>query len=230
MQGCLLSNELLDAMPVHLVEKRQGRIQEVFVTSGPDGFAEALRDPGCPDIEAHFDWLGAGPVEGNRAEVNLEAVRWMRQVARLLGRGFVLTIDYGYPAAELYAPFRRTGTLMCYHRHSAGEDPYRRLGHQDITAHVDYTALQQAGEEEGLESLYFGEQYRFLMGLGFLEELMRLEALESDPKKAQALRMCLKNLILPGTGMGETFKVLVQGKNVGTPSLACHRALKDIRI
>ncbi len=228
MVGCFLSNELLDAMPVHQVEKQQGELREVFVTEGPEGLAEELRRPSTHVIFEHFNWLGLSPLEGNRAEVNLDAVRWMRDVAGVLARGFVLTIDYGYPAAELYAPFRRGGTLMCYHRHSSSDNPYERLGSQDITAHVDFTALQKAGEEEGLVSLYFAEQYRFLMGLGFVEELMRLQALETDPQKAQALRLTLKNLILPEGGMGETFKVLVQGKAVGTPTLACSRTLDEI--
>jgi SAM-dependent MidA family methyltransferase len=154
----------------------------------------------------------------------------MRKVGGLLRRGFVVTIDYGYPAAELYAPFRRGGTLMCYHRHRAVEDPYQRVGSQDMTAHVDFSALQIAGGEAGLETLYFGEQYRFLLGLGFVEELMALQAGESDPRRAQALRLTLKNLIMPEGGMGETFKVLVQGKDVGHPELLCARRLSELPV
>jgi len=117
---------------------------------------------------------------------------------------------------------------MCYHRHQADDNPYDRVGEKDITAHIDFTALQKAGSEVGLETLCFSEQYRFLLGLGFFEELMRLEAAAADEKEARAIRLTLKNLIMPEAGMGETFKVLVQGKNVGTPELLCGRTIESI--
>lgn len=226
--GCFLSNELVDAFPVHVVEKHAGALQEVFVVSHDDAFVEELRAASNPLLAGHFAWLGCGPVEGNRAEVNLAAPAWLRGVARRITRGFVLTIDYGYPAQELYALHRRAGTLMCYHRHQADDNPYERVGEKDITAHVDFTALRKAGDEVGLATLWFGEQYRFLLGLGFFEELVRLEAAAPTEKEARALRLTLKNLILPDAGMGETFKVLVQGKNVGTPRLLCSRSLDAI--
>ncbi len=230
MEGCFLSNELVDAMPVHLVEKLDGKLQEVFVVEQAGELSEELRKPSTPHIAEHLLRLGAGPYEGNRAEVNLHAGNWMRQVSALMARGFVLTIDYGYPANELYAPFRRNGTLMCYHRHTTNENPYQHIGCQDLTAHVDFTALEQFGSAVGLEPLFFGEQYRFLMGLGFVEALMELQAKERDPQKAMALRMTLKNLILPEGGMGELFKVLVQGKGVGKPDLLCCRRISDLPV
>ena len=226
--GCFLSNELVDAFPVHVVEKHSGVLQEVFVTSQDAAFVEEVRVSTDPRLAEYFAWLGCGPVEGNRAEVNLAAPDWMRQVGQHLEQGFVLTIDYGYPAQELYAPHRRAGTLMCYHRHQADDNPYDRVGEKDITAHVDFTALQKAGSEVGLDTLSFSEQYRFLMGLGFVEELVRLEAMTTDEKEARALRLTLKNLIMPDGGMGETFKILVQGKNVGAPELLCSRAIGAI--
>ncbi len=223
--GCFVSNELVDAFPVHVVEKHSGILQEVFVVSRQDTFAEDVRPSTDPRLAEYFTWLGCGPIEGNRAEVNLEAPDWLRRVGQRVEQGFVLTIDYGYPAAELYAPHRRTGTLMCYHRHQADDNPYDRVGEKDITAHVDFTALQKAGKDVGLETLWFGEQYRFLLGLGFFEELVRLEAATASEKEARALRLTLKNLIMPEAGMGETFKVLVQGKNTGAPELLCSRAI-----
>lgn len=226
--GCFLSNELVDAFPVHLVEKHEGEIQEVFVVECGDAFSEDLRQPEGPQLSEYFSWLGSGPFEGNRAEVNLAAPEWMRQVGMRIEKGFAITIDYGYPVEELYAPYRRAGTLMCYHRHQADENPYDRVGEKDITAHVDFTALQKAGSEVGLETLWLGEQYRFLLALGFFEELVRMEAAASDEKEARALRLTLKNLIMPEAGMGETFKVLVQGKNVGAPELSCGRAISAI--
>jgi SAM-dependent MidA family methyltransferase len=226
--GCFLSNELVDAFPVHVVEKHSGKIEEVFVVSQDGAFREELRKDTGPSFEDYFSWLGCGPIEGNRAEVNLVAPDWMRTVGQRIKQGFALTIDYGYPAEELYAPHRRAGTLMCYHRHQADDNPYVLVGEKDITAHVDFTALQKAGEEVGLQSLWFGEQYRFLLGLGFFEELVKLEAAATSEQEARALRLTLKNLIMPEAGMGETFKVLVQGKNVGEPDLICSREIGAI--
>ncbi len=227
--GCFLSNELVDAFPVHVVEKRDGGYREVYVVNTGDGFGEELR-PDSGRLKDYFDWLGVSPCEGNRGEANLAAIAWIGEVASRLERGFVLTIDYGHPADELYAPFRRNGTVMCYHRHSSNDDPYRRVGEQDITTHVDFTALQKAGRESGLDLLYFGEQYRFLMALGFVEQLMMLQARTGDAREAAALRMTLKNLIMPDGGMGDTFKVLIQGKKVGAPELLCQKRIADIPI
>jgi len=226
--GCFLSNELIDAFPVHMLEMHNSVLREVHVAVAGDGFNEVFLPPSTPALATHLAWLGVTPCEGNRIEINLAAVDWMHRVGEKLQRGFALTIDYGYPAGELYSPYRRNGTLMCYHRHSAVEDPYLRVGEQDMTAHVDFTALEKAGAEVGLQSLCFTEQYRFLMALGFIEELIRLEAATHDPVQAQALRMTLKNLIMPEGGMGTTFKVLVQGKGVGRPELLCQRRMADI--
>jgi len=230
MQGCFLSNELVDAFPVHLVDKEGGELYEIFVVNREQGFGEDVRPLTNPKIRDYFELIGCGLLEGNRGEVNLQALDWMRGVADLLERGFVLTIDYGYPAQELFAPFRRNGTLLCYHKHQSNENPYQRLGSQDITAHIDFTALQKVGEQNDLETLYFNEQYRFLLGLGFVEALVELQMRETDPQQAQAIRMTLKNLVMPEGGMGESFKVLVQGKGVGTPQLLCARGIQDIRL
>lgn len=230
IEGCFLSNELVDAFAVAMVEKQDTQLQEVYIVEKNGEFCEELRSPVRNEIKQHFADLGVEPVEGNRAEVCLEAATWMTEVAQKLERGFVLTIDYGYPAVELYAPFRRQGTLMCYHQHVANDNPYQNIGCQDITSHVDFTLLQQSGERSGLNTLYFAEQYRFLIGLGFVEEIVRLQQQEQDDKKSWALRMTLKNLILPDGGMGEIFKVLIQGKGVGNPALNCSRSLRDIPI
>ncbi len=228
--GCFLSNELIDAFAVHIVEKHDKQLQEVYVVQGANGFEEELRPVDSEKFQQHFEFVGAGVVEGCRGEVCLAVKPWMETVSAKLERGFVLTIDYGYPAQELYAPFRRQGTLLCYYQHTANDNPYQRIGRQDITSHIDFTLLQRCGEQAGLKLLHFTEQYRFLIGLGFVEELIKLQAMETDPQKAMALRMTLKNLILPDGGMGETFKVLIQGKNVGCPELLCQRKISDIQM
>lgn len=227
--GCLLSNELLDALPVHIVEECDGHLLELYVDCQNGELVETLGELSTSAIEEHFAWLGLRPLAGARAEVNLAALRWLEESAARLERGFILTIDYGHPAAELYAPWRRNGTLMCYHRHTSSENPLERCGEQDITSHVDFTALQLRGAELGLENLYFAEQYRFLIALGFVEELLQLQARETDERRAQALRMTLKHLIMPESGgMGEAFKVLIQAKGLGRPQLLCERSVSDV--
>jgi SAM-dependent MidA family methyltransferase len=160
-------------------------------------------------------------MEGKRAEINLAAPRWLASVARALRSGFVLTIDYGYPAIDLFSPARLAGTLLCYHRHQVEESPYVRPGEQDITSHVDFTTLMKAGEEEGLTTVWFGEQYRFLMGVGFMEEMARLEASDVSEEEKLKVRLLMKKLVLPEGGMGDTFRVLVQTKGVENPRLLC---------
>lgn len=228
IRGCFLSNELVDAFPVRVFEKHNGILKEVYVVAGESGLGEELRPLEDSRIADYFRAVGIEPVEGNRFEVNLPAVEWMQAVAEVLEVGFVLTIDYGYPAGELYAPFRRNGTLMCYRHHQPSDNPYEAPGSQDITSHIDFTALQKFGSERGLVPLFFGPQYKFLMALGFVETLLEIQAKETDEKRARALRLTLKNLIVPEGGMGETFKVLIQGKGVGEPSLLCNRSLGDI--
>jgi SAM-dependent MidA family methyltransferase len=230
MEGCFLTNELVDAFPVHLLEKHGDGLKEVFVINTPKGFGEELREPSTQALADYFSATGIELKQGNRYEVNLAAEAWMVQVAGLLTRGFILTIDYGYPAEELFAPWRHNGTLLCYHQHQTSENPYRLVGEQDITAHVDFTLLERIGHNAGLKRLYFGYQYQFLLALGFLDVLIELQAQEKDECKAQALRLTLKTLILPEGGMGERFRVLVQGKDVGSPALLCCRKIHNISL
>jgi SAM-dependent MidA family methyltransferase len=229
MIGCYLSNELIDAFPVHLVEKRAGKLLEVYVDVENGTFQEILRDPATKELINYLEWVDVELAEGNRAEINLAAPAWIRDVAGLLQRGFVLTIDYGYLASELYAPWRTNGTLITYYQHTSGENPYIRIGEQqDLTAHVDFSALIKAGEESGLQQLFYGDQCKFLLGLGFVDALLAAQAREKEPHHAQALRLTLKNLILPEGGMGEIFKVLIQGKGVVPQNLLCARSLRDL--
>lgn len=230
MVGCYLSNELIDAFPVHIVEKRDGKLLEVCVAVENGTFQEILQEPSTEELANYLEWVGVELAEGNRAEINLAAPAWMRTVAGLLHRGFILTIDYGYLASELYAPWRQNGTLMCYYQHRSGENPYLRLGEQDITAHVDFSGLIKAGEESGLQQLFYGDQCKFLLALGFVDALLAAQACEKNPQQAQALRLTLKNLILPDGGMGEIFKVLIQGKGVGPQNLLCARSLRDLSL
>ncbi|WP_343213486.1 class I SAM-dependent methyltransferase [Geomobilimonas luticola] len=221
--GCILSNELIDALPTHMVEMTADGLREVYVTARDGELAEVLEAPSTPDLQAYLDRIGIRLVEGQRAEINLAAGNWLAGVARSLVRGFVMTIDYGYPAAELYSSHRLNGTLLCYHRHTIEENPYIRPGEQDITSHVDFTSLSLRGAELGLQDVWFGEQYRFLMGAGMMEELLALEAKATTEPERIRHRLALKKLLLPDGGMGDTFRVLIQSRGVENPRLLCMR-------
>ena len=219
--GCLVTNELVDALPVHLVEMTTDGLREVMVTAEGGEFREELAFPSTPAIDAYLKRIGVTLSAGQRAEIHLAADRWLQGVARSLQRGFVITIDYGYQAEELYSPMRKNGTLLCYYRHHVEEDPYIRVGRQDITTHVDFTSLVRCGEDAGLKTFWYGEQYRFLMAAGMMEELLALEARPAPEETRIKDRLALKKLMLPDGGMGDTFKVLVQGKGVDRPELLC---------
>ena len=227
IQGCFLSNELVDAFPVHRVILDQGNLKEIYVTQRNGQFEERWGELSDPRIASYFRSMDITLQEGQKAEVNLLALEWMEKVARCLERGFVLTIDYGCLSEELYAPNRREGTLLCYFQHQASENSYERLGEQDITSHVNFTSLIRKGEEVGLRFTGLVPQYRFLIGLGILEQMETLgrELSELDGLK---LRLSLKNLIEPEMGMGEVFKVLVQHKGMDQPRLDGLRDLGSI--
>ena len=223
--GCLFSNELIDALPVHRVMMAPEGLREIYVTLGDGGFAEEAGEPSAPAIAGHLERIGVTLLPGQQAEVNLAAPEWLAAAARSLKRGFVLTIDYGYPAAELYAPHRKQGTLLCYYRHQVEDDPYIRLGRQDITSHVDFTTLMRRGEELGLQPVWFGEQCRFLLSAGIVEEIEESERSAASEERKLKLRLALKKLIMPEGGMGDTFRVLIQSKGVESPRLLCQRPI-----
>lgn len=216
--GCIFSNELLDSMPVHRVAARGGRLYEIFVTWDGSRFQEELREPSTPEIEAYFQALGLRLPESCCGEVNLDAVRWVRQAAGALRRGFLLTMDYGYEAPELYAPWRKNGTLMCFYRHNLSTDPYVRLGRQDITAHVDFTSIRRAGEEAGLSTLVLLTQCEFLLDLGIREAMAPPGEDDAGLEDYYARRRQALELIDPA-GLGR-IRVLIQCKGLRKPRLA----------
>lgn len=213
-EGVLIANELLDAMPVHQVVMRPDGLREVVVTS--DGTSLALSDGpvSTPEIDRYLNRLGVELEPGWRAEVGLAAVAWVRQAAQRLRRGFLLFIDYGHEARDLYSAAHSTGTLTSFARHTAAGPEasvpawLQHPGEQDLTAHVDFTSVRQAAESEGCVTLGFLDQTYFLMALA-ADRLASLDVRE---------RLAFKTLALPG-GLGSTMKVLVLGKNIGTPSL-----------
>ena len=215
--GVLLANELLDALPVHQVVMRREGLREVYVDASHGALRTIEGPASTPELEAYFERLGTELEPGARAEVNLRACEWIRTAARRLTRGFIIVIDYGHEARELYSPTHAGGTLTTFARHSAAgpELPadapawLEEAGDRDITSHVDFTSVRMAAEAEGLTTVGFLDQTYFLIGLG----AANLDV--SDLKK----RLALKTLLMPG-GLGSTHKVLIFGKGVGQPALA----------
>jgi SAM-dependent MidA family methyltransferase len=228
-EGVLLANELLDALPVHQVVMRASGLREVYVESGTRGRTGVRppSDPGLspplhlvegplstPALAEYLDRLGMTLEPGWRAEINLKAVDWIREAARRLRRGFIILIDYGHDARELYSPAHAGGTLTTFARHqssgpeAAPETPawLRNPGEQDLTAHVDFTSVRAAAEAEGLTTIAFLDQTYFLLGL--LPEI----------RNPQSAIRNVKTLLMPG-GLGSTHKVLILGKGVGAPAL-----------
>lgn len=210
LSGVIFSNELFDALPVHLVEKK-GRLFEVYVSLKGENFCEILDEPSTEKIYEYFERLNVKLADDFRTEVNLEGAKLIKLLGEKLYRGFVVTIDYGYPSHELYMDYRNRGTLVCYYRHKVNDNPYQHIGEQDITAHVNFSALAAYGKDAGLEVCGFTNQANFLIDAGILEEA-------SSPDEI----LKAKTLILPESGMGEVFKVLIQHKGFDEkPRLSC---------
>ncbi|HVU98170.1 MAG TPA: SAM-dependent methyltransferase [Puia sp.] len=195
IHGCILSNELFDNFPVHQVVMGD-RLMEVFV-GYENGFREVLR-PASPALTGYLREFQIVLPNGFRAEINLQATEWIRDAAAALASGFVLTIDYGHCAADLYS--RQTGTLACYHRHRVARCPFEHIGKQDITTHVNFSALDHWGRRYGLEYCGYTSQTRFLQGLGMTARLRR------EGVATPQLRKLIE--------MSERFKVLIQRKGL----------------
>jgi SAM-dependent MidA family methyltransferase len=217
VEGAIFANELLDALPTHAVVMRKEGLREIFVDVRGDELVPHEATPSTPELANYLNRAGVRLETGWRAEINLRAVEWVRRAARVLRRGFLVLIDYGHEAAELYSATHAAGTLATFRRHvstdwhSLLEDP----GESDITAHVDLSTVTRVCEEEGLVTLGRLDQTYFLLGLG-LGELLSTSTV-STPGELRK-RLAFKTLILPG-GLGSTLKVLIFGKDVGVPAL-----------
>jgi SAM-dependent MidA family methyltransferase len=233
-EGVLYANELLDAFPVHQVVMRKGGLREVFVECRQGTLVTTEGPPSTPALADYLSAAGATLSAGAHAEVNLQAVSWVRDAARRLRRGFIILIDYGHEAHELYSPTHAQGTLTSFTGHVAagpasGVQPswLANPGDQDITAHVDFTSVRNAAEAEGLITLGLLDQTYFLLGLANIspnpenpENLLNpLNPLNPLNLSNPSARRAFSTLMMPG-GLGSTMKVLILGKHVGRPSLA----------
>ena len=211
--GCILCNELIDNFPVHRFAIQGGRVKEVFVTSAGGNLTEVLDEPSSPRIEERLTSLGLSLTEGYRGEVNLAMEDWTGQLAQALDRGFILTIDYGQLATDLYALQNNQGTLVCYNRHVVSSDPYQHIGQQDITCQVDFTSLMRLGDRHGLATVGYALQSQFLTNLGFSSFLDALQTQGLSAARTALSRMAMMTLVDPDE-YGD-FKVLAQAKGHG---------------
>jgi len=218
--GCLFSNELIDALPVHRVVVESGALKEIFVDFRDGRFLSATAPLSTCAIAEYFATQGVVLQEGQCAEAGLEASDWITEVGRRLERGYVLTIDYGHHAAELFDDHHMRGTLLAYQNHRVSEDFYVSPGEQDLTAHVNFTALETWGKRSGLETAGFTSQTAFLLALGRGNEFADLHDEGQTEAERVRARLQLKTLIHPER-MGERFQVPVQRKgSVGlTPTV-----------
>ncbi|MGF1539556.1 MAG: class I SAM-dependent methyltransferase [Pleurocapsa sp.] len=215
--GCFFSNELVDAFPVHLVTLDGKKLQEIYLTEDCDQLTEITAEISTPKLLEYLDLVKINLLSSEyspnyRTEINLPALDWLAKVASKLDRGYVLTIDYGYLAHKYYHPQRSQGTLQCYYRHRRHANPYVNLGYQDLTTHVDFTALERHGESCGLSKIGFTQQGMFLMALGLGDRLNELSSGKYDLLQILQRRDALHQLIDP-TGLGG-FGVLIQGKGL----------------
>jgi len=214
IKGCVLSNELLDAFPVHLIEMDEG-LKEIYVDIGEKGLIEEKAYAGSDELGRYAEQFSIPDWKGYRTEINLRIKLWIHQISEILSQGFVLTIDYGYSAKEFYSEDRSRGTLLCYHKHQVNENPFQNIGSQDLTSHVNFSSLKIWGEDEGFKSLGYSSQGIYLTASGIDEIIVELYA-DSPDYMSEISK--IKGLIMP-QGMGESHRVLIQYKGEGTPEL-----------
>ena len=241
IDGIIFSNELIDALPVHVIRAAADGMEELYVVcrdeqSGhqaaitnrqlpPEGasvapentrgeFSFAWRTPSTERIKQYIARMDVQLSPGQIAEVSLDAVDWLHAAARILNSGYLVTVDYGDIAPHLYGEDRRTGTLRAFHKHSLAPSVLERVGEQDITSSVNFTALMEYGSDAGLETVSFERQSAFLFRMGLIDRIAALASQTDDPTADLKSRLAIKNLFVPG-GASDNFRVLIQSKNAG---------------
>jgi SAM-dependent MidA family methyltransferase len=223
--GCIFSNELLDAFPVHLV-RMEDTLKEIFIDHDGNTFHETSLPVSTGALAQYFVDAGVRLKPGHTTEVNLRMKNWLSDIDDVLEKGFVFTIDYGHPAEEYYCDDRDRGTLMCYHRHQFSEDLFAHIGEQDITAHVDFSCLKRWGADMGFHPVGYCSQGTFLLANGIDREIARLA--ETSPDYLFELAR-IKKLFMP-QGLGESHKVMIQYKGSGAPKLKGFSIRNQLRI
>lgn len=208
-RGVVLGNELLDAMPVTRFRATEDGAVEQYVCWDDERF-DACERPASAVVRARLQRLALAP--GYTSEIGLQAEAWLRDLAERLAQGVLLLVDYGFPRAEFYHPQRARGTLMCHYRQRAHSDPFILAGLQDITAHVDFSAIAQVAGETGLELLGYTSQAAFLIGCGLAEMASEV----TDARSRLSFTQAINKLTAPHE-MGELFKVIALGRGVRGP-------------
>ncbi len=212
------SNELVDALPVHRLRFTGETLEELYLTVEGDASMAQPRltlvwdKPSKPELIDYLKRSEAKFFDGQMIEINLEAIGWLKQLAYLIEKGFLVTVDYGDLAHHLYSLDRREGTLRCFYQHTMTDNPLARLGEQDITASVNFSALIDYGADYGFEKVSYERQTQFLFRYGLIERIAAMEA--SDTIDDLQKRLALKNLFVPG-GVSDNFRVLIQQKVMG---------------
>ena len=204
--GVVIANEFLDSLPFHRLKSDGGQIWEIFLSLRDGKIEEVLRDPGTEEVYEFSKRYLDEYVQGEEAEACLLAPKWLAEVGTALQKGFVLSIDYGSLAPELYSPERRKGTYRCFYQHELSTNPYIRIGEQDITANVNFSELIRAGGGVDLSTVTYTTQGQFLVDWGILEIFKTY-----DKPQNQGDRLAAKTLFMPEF-MGRSFKVLLQSK------------------
>lgn len=222
IEGCVLSNELIDNFSVHQVIM-EDQLMEIFVDY-QDGFVEVLK-PANEELTDYFTTLDVQLPKGFRTEVNLEALSWIKEVSKSLRKGYVITIDYGTLSSDLYKNNRSCGTLLCYHKHQKNDNPYQFIGEQDITTHTNFSALSHWGKQSGMECCGIVDQASFLLGLG-IKEYQDAALKNSQCNLQMAIKESMMNYRLL-VDMGMKFKVLIQQKDAPKHPLSGLRFLNS---
>ncbi|MYH40009.1 MAG: hypothetical protein F4154_03495 [Candidatus Dadabacteria bacterium] len=212
--GVVIANEFLDSLPFHRLKSDGGKMREVFLSLRDGEIEEVLRDPETEDVHEFSKRYLDGYAQGEEAEACPLAGKWLAEVGKALQKGFVLCIDYGSLAPDLYSPGRRKGTFRCFYRHELSFDPYMRVGEQDITADVNFSELMRVGDVSGLATVEYTTQGQFLVDWGILEIFKTY-----DKPQDQGDRLAAKTLFMPEF-MGRKFKVLLQSKGLSPEELA----------
>jgi SAM-dependent MidA family methyltransferase len=223
--GVHFSNELLDAMPVHLIHRTDDNSewQERYVEESGDQFAFVTRSIADENLRRHLEKIPRHAIRPYETEVNLSALEWIEIVSQKLTRGYVLAVDYGYSRDKFYAPERATGTLQCYARHRSVASPLCQIGHVDISAHLDWTSVVERAAECGLTLTGFTDQYHFITGV--ISRLLQSEfAGESEPRTRRALQTLLHPEFL-----GTAFQFLALAKNSGDQQLSGFKFAREPR-
>ena len=212
LNGCIVSNELLDSFPVHVIEKRGNVFQEIYVDYNDNkGLFETTGDLSSDELAEYIERTGIYFEERYRTEANLAMKEWIEKISSILICGFVMTVDYGYTAEEYFSVERNRGTLLSYMNQQVNENFYEFPGCQDITSHVNFSDLHGWGTENGFQTIGYCPQWSFLAGLDIEDTFYEITGGKFNPFSPETA--AIKMLILPH-GMGSSHKVMVQSKGI----------------